>query len=184
MLSDWDATYSVSSYYGGASSDITVEFDDGESFNFEIGKKNGNRSFGLLVGHASNDISKISDSGGSIFPSTELTSMPVLGVLGFSTQITENLSLNLGAGAGVNFLTLEGYGQEEDDLTLQFQAKAGLELLLTEKVSLGLDYRFSVSTSPEYDGEVYSYYTGTVSDSLEGDALLGHFIGLSVNISF
>ena len=110
--------------------------------------------------------------------------MPVLGVFGFGTQITENLSLNLGLGAGVNFLNLEGPGIEEDDVTLQFQAKAGLELLLTENISLGLDYRFSVSTSPEYDGEFYSSYVGTVSESLEGDALLGHFIGLSVNIAF
>jgi opacity protein-like surface antigen len=175
LLNDFEGTVTVPTYYGSVSGDFTLEFDNGEAFNFEIGKKTDNRTFGLLVGHASNDVSKISDDYYSAPLSGEVTSIPVLGVFGFAAPISDNLSFNFGLGAGVNFLDVE----DDDDMVFQFQVKAGLELLLTENVSLGLDYRFSANTSPEYE-EAFYYGTATI----EGDMLLGHFIGVGLNITF
>jgi opacity protein-like surface antigen len=187
MLSDWDGTLSVSGNYGDLGSlDGTWEFEDGEAFNFEIGKKNGNRSLGLLIGYTSNEVDRVDfGSNGILQGDAEITSMPLLGVFGFGAQITDNLSLNLGLGAGVSFVKNETTAEEQDDIVLQFQAKAGLELLLTENISLGLDYRFSALTSPEFKQSLGNdFWGGDVEATLEGDMVFGHFIGLSVNIAF
>ena len=185
LLNDWEAT----STEGGEEYNDTFKFDTGYAIYFEVGKKTDNRTLGLLLGATRNEVSELDLEDLGTFTDVDLDwfNYPVLGTFSLSTQITDNLSFNAGIAAGVNLaVAASGVGSANDyndieiegvDIGFILQAKAGLDLLLTDKVSLGLDYRFSANTAPEFE-------TG-LGDTIEGDDMLyGHFIGLGLNIAF
>ncbi len=184
MLNDLETTET----WGGQDYNGTYEFDTGRALYFEVGKKTDNRTLGLLLGITYNEISEVDIEGLGTFanPDLDLFSYPILGTFSLGKQITDNLSFNAGVGAGVNLLigaagidTANGIEdiQTEEDIVFILQAKASLDLYLTEKVSLGLDYRFSASTAPEFED-------GLGGTTEADDMLFGHFIGLGLNIEF
>lgn len=161
-----------SSYWGGGNSSGNLDFDTGWAGFATIGygfEKNWRVE--LELGYRGNDaqLTKESCYGYGEGPSlvsyeggcrtrvydgdmTEYTAM--INVI-YDVPLTERLDLNIGLGAGVDYVQLDlsrngGTLTDESDTRFAFQAIAGLTYQITKRLDLALTYRYLNVSEPEF----------------------------------
>ncbi|RZO18176.1 MAG: hypothetical protein EVB09_02590 [Verrucomicrobiaceae bacterium] len=166
----------------------------GESFEIELGiRDDSGLSVGLQSAYKKMVIEGVSLSGDPIESAlAELNSwnagddfridgnfftMPILAFVGKEIPLDNNLSLDLGLAAGYTTAVIRPerslalFFEEADTHVWEIQGKIGLDYKFSEQITMGLDYRYSWHTGPDFE-EANCQDIGL------------HFFGASVEFSF
>ena len=107
-------------------------------------------------------------------PYAELSQMAAMLNGLFDVHVTDSITLSLGGGVGIDFVSWDHTSTDADDSSLAYQGIAGISLALTDNVALSLDYRYM--SVPDIELDVTLQYSpinvaGVSVDELDTQAL-------------
>lgn len=142
-------------------------------YEIPLGKLDESLTFlGTLGGHVSEDFrieAEIGLRNGDLFNGDASQATLMLNAA-YDIPILDCLSISLGIGAGLDWVSVDSGARSEDGIMLAFQGIAGLSYELTNDVDIVLNYRYLKAMGPEF-GESPPPFGGIIVEDADDETI-------------